>query len=335
MAVGDFNGDGKLDLAVANEFSCTVSILLGDGTGNFTLASSPATSCWLSSVTIGDFNGDGKLDLAATTNWDDPSPVSILLGDGTGNFTLVSSPLGGSNVSVAVGDFNGDGRQDIAVVSADGTVPILVQNIPGATLSPTNLNFGTLLVGTSSKPQAVALTNNGNRLLKITRIAASANYSQTNNCPSQVPPNGQCTINVSFVPQRLGTHTGTVAIRDNVPNSPQKIALTGVGTVVTLLPSSLNFSGQKVGTTSPPQVATLTNYGTVTLSIHGIHIIGTPAGNFHQTNTCGTGVPAGGSCSISVTFAPTHIWRKRATLEVFDNGGASPQEVALSGAGTE
>ena len=105
--------------------------------------------------------------------------------------------------------------------------------------------------------------------------------------------------------------------------------------MVTLLPSSLNFSGQKVGTTSPPQVATLTNYGTVTLSIHGIHIIGTPAGNFHQTNTCGTGVPAGGSCSISVTFAPTHIWRKRATLEVFDNGGASPQEVALSGAGTE
>ena len=112
--MGDFNGDGKLDLAVVNNGSSTVSILLGDGTGNFTLASSPATGSSPVSVAVGDFNGDGKLDLAVAN--EGSNTVSILLGDGTGNFTLAASPATGlAPVSVAVGDFNGDGRLDLAV----------------------------------------------------------------------------------------------------------------------------------------------------------------------------------------------------------------------------
>ena len=104
VAVGDFNGDGKLDLAVANYGSNTVSILLGDGTGNFTLASSPAAGSYPTSVAVGDFNGDGKLDLAVA-NLRVGDTVSILLGDGTGNFTLASSPATGRYP-----DFRGSGR---------------------------------------------------------------------------------------------------------------------------------------------------------------------------------------------------------------------------------
>jgi VCBS repeat protein/FG-GAP repeat protein len=121
VAVGDFNGDGKLDLAVANDQSNTVSILLGDGTGNLTLASSPVTGNNPTSIAVGDFNGDGKLDLAVANNGG--GSVSILLGDGAGNFTLASSPLtGGSANSIAVGDFNGDGKLDLAVTNGSGTV---------------------------------------------------------------------------------------------------------------------------------------------------------------------------------------------------------------------
>ena len=64
VAVGDFNGDGKQDLAVANAISDNVSILLGDGTGNFSAPTNFAVGNGPLSVAVGDFNGDGKQDLA-------------------------------------------------------------------------------------------------------------------------------------------------------------------------------------------------------------------------------------------------------------------------------
>jgi hypothetical protein len=78
--VGDFNGDGKLDLATANYSNGgngTVSILLGNGAGNFTLASSPGTGKGPVSVAVGDFNGDGRLDFV-TANYSD-NTASVLL----------------------------------------------------------------------------------------------------------------------------------------------------------------------------------------------------------------------------------------------------------------
>src|SRR4029077_492193 len=89
VAVGDFNGDGKQDLAVGNYNSDNVSILLGDGTGHFSAGTTSPADHGPYSVAVGDFNGDGKPDLAvanlASNN------VSILLGDGTGNFSTATN----------------------------------------------------------------------------------------------------------------------------------------------------------------------------------------------------------------------------------------------------
>jgi hypothetical protein len=101
VAVADFNGDGKLDLAVANFDSFDVSILLGTGTGSFRAATNFDVGNSPVSVAVGDFNGDGKLDLAVAN--EDSNNVSILLGTGTGSFGAATNFNVGLILSVAVG----------------------------------------------------------------------------------------------------------------------------------------------------------------------------------------------------------------------------------------
>ncbi|MFI5364601.1 MAG: FG-GAP-like repeat-containing protein [Candidatus Binatia bacterium] len=143
VAVGDFNGDGHLDLAVANGFPSTVSILLGTGTGSFGAATNFTVGFGADSVAIGDFNGDGHLDLATANAGD--NTVSILLGTGTGSFGAATNfGVGTYPTSVAVGDFNGDGHLDLAVANGnDSTVSILLGTGTGSFGAATNFGVGT------------------------------------------------------------------------------------------------------------------------------------------------------------------------------------------------
>jgi len=131
IVVGDFNGDGIPDLAVANYATGTVSVLLGNGDGTFqghidsTVGSEPA------SVAAGDFNGDGKLDLAVANFHD--NTVSVLIGNGNGTFkSQVTYNVGHGPVSVAVGDFTGTGILDLVVINeTDNNASVLLGNGDG------------------------------------------------------------------------------------------------------------------------------------------------------------------------------------------------------------
>jgi hypothetical protein len=126
VAVGDFNGDGISDLAVANFRSNNVSILLGTGFGNFSAPSFVFIGAGTNprSIAIGDFNGDGKSDLAVANL--SSNNVSILLGTGTGTFGAATNfTVGTSPTSVAIGDFNGDGISDLAVAN-DGSTTVSI-----------------------------------------------------------------------------------------------------------------------------------------------------------------------------------------------------------------
>jgi len=243
---------------------------------------------------------------------------------------------------VAIGDFNRDGRLDLAVTnSSDNTVAILLQGTT-VSLSTTSLDFGTQLIGTSSAPQVVTLTNTGAVSLTISSIAVSGadseDFGQTNTCGSHLPPGASCTISVTFAPTQTGPRTASLTITDNGAGSPQLVSLSGTGVTsgpnATLSTTNLTFTTQLVGTTSPPQAVTLSNYGSVTLAINRIAITGTDRGDFAQTNTCGSSVAPGASCAISVTFNPTQSGTRSGRVSIKDNAPGSPQTVNLTGTGT-
>ncbi len=336
VAVGDFNGDGKLDLAVAsipsgNVGPGTVSILLGKGDGTFQSAVDYSVGSNLAAVAVGDFNGDGKLDLAVANGGGD---VSILLGKGDGTFQPPVDYIADLySYSIAVGDFNRDGRLDMAVADpADSSVSILLQPplVSGldAVVEPSNLVFVTQLAGTPSPVQPVRLSNYGTRTLNITSITASGDFIQTNTCGPTLAAGVSCTINVAFKPTQGGTRTGTLTVTDNAPNSPQRVSLSGTGTVVELSPTSLKFAciPEPIGhcTCFPSGTTTLTNVGSTTLSISDVAI----SGPFTQTNTCGASVTADHSCSINVTWSRSP---GSGAVTISDNGGGSPQTVSLEG----
>jgi hypothetical protein len=151
VASGDFNGDGRPDLAIMVTQEKAISILLGNGDGTFTqgatidnVGSAPCIPYPLNqrsncSVITGDFNNDGNADLAATSDFD--NTVIVLLGHGDGTFTPANgSPITVGNFpqTVRVGDFNNDGFQDLVVANGnDNTVSILLGNGDG-TFTPAN-----------------------------------------------------------------------------------------------------------------------------------------------------------------------------------------------------
>jgi hypothetical protein len=253
---------------------------------------------------------------------------SSLPAGGSCTITATFTPLadGALSASVSVTDNGGGSPQTVPLAgTGSGTAPVI-------TVSPTSLNFGNVVVGTTSPAQTVTVTNSGNGALSITSIVAGTNYGQTNTCGSSLGAGLNCTISVTFTPGASGTLNGTLTITDNANNSPQTVSLTGVGTqpVVSLSPTSLNFGSVPVGTTSAAQTVTLTNTGNATLNITSL----TASASYGETNTCGSSVLAGGNCTISVTFTPSGSGTITGTLSVTDNAPGSPQTVSLTGIGT-
>src|SRR2546422_3097341 len=116
VAVGDFNGDGVPDLAVANAGSATVSVLLGNGDGTFRAALTVGVGTNPFSVAVGDFNGDGVPDLAVANYGS--NTVSVLLGNGDGTFQAARTfGIGGASGSGGVGISKGDGSLNKAVAN--------------------------------------------------------------------------------------------------------------------------------------------------------------------------------------------------------------------------
>jgi hypothetical protein len=150
VAVGDLNGDGRLDVAVAND-SDSVSVLLNSGNGGLRdHVDYPVGSLPLS-IAIGDLNGDGKADLATANAGNDANTVSVLIGRGDGSFSAkVDAGVGRGPASIAIVDLNGDHKPDLATANAGAnTVTALSNRGDGHVQSRTDVRTG-------SQPRGIA-----------------------------------------------------------------------------------------------------------------------------------------------------------------------------------
>jgi hypothetical protein len=102
--------------------------------------------------------------------------------------------------------------------------------VPQVSLSASSLGFGTELVGDTSEPLSVTLSNSGAAALHITAIAAGTNFAEMNTCTATLMAGANCTISVTFTPTVAGSLAGTLSISDNASGSPQEVSLSGTAT---------------------------------------------------------------------------------------------------------
>jgi hypothetical protein len=232
----DFNGDGKIDLAVANLTSGgdNVSILLGDGAGNFGTPTSYAAGPSPSFIATGDFNSDNKIDLAVVPSGS-AQYISILFGDGSGAFSAPSNIAlsGATPGNIAVADFNGDGKSDLAVGRPqDNNVAILLGNGAGSfslfaiPVSDTTKTPGFLLtpdLNRDGTPDLVGIAGFGGSSLSVLLNGCGATTASLSfNAPTYTVAEAANTVPVTII--RSGSLTGSVSVNymtlDNTAFSP-------------------------------------------------------------------------------------------------------------------
>ncbi len=224
---------------------------------------------------------------------------------------------------------DGAGTQTV-VLMGTGAAP------PTDTLSTTSLSFPPTIIGQSSAPLTVAVSNTGD--LPLTSIAASTTgaFQVSSNCTTKLAANSSCSISLVFTPTQAGDQSGTLTISD-ITNAGQKVSLSGSGVLppvsgkVQIVPAQVNFPTTGVGTASGAVTLTVMNsndgaaLSDLSLSVSpGFKLV---------NNTCGSSLPIGGTCTTGVLFAPTSLGTQNGTFTVSSSALASSVTAHLSGMG--
>jgi hypothetical protein len=332
IATGDFNRDGKLDLAVvtADEgLNGLIAILLGNGDGTFQKEIDYAPPVWQGPYTIldsatlavSDYNRDGKLDIA----FSGAKTGGLLQGNGDGTFTFVNPVYGPFGLPIFAADLNGDGKLDLVEVpcytffgNGDGTFQHAIQSG-----GPEYCWGGNILgdVNGDGLPDLTDTLFQG--LIQFALGNGDGTFQNPDGLGGFAAPGAVATGDFN----RDGMVD--VAVLSTNPDL-LTIWLQNLFPVLYTFPGFLNFNLQPVGETSPAQTVRLTNNDTVTVTISSIYIDANPP-VFAETNDCGPTLAVKASCFVQVTFSPATQGTFTGTLFVPNSSSQAGAQVPLTG----
>jgi hypothetical protein len=252
--------------------------------------------------------------------------------------TCSGTILAGSSCSISVTFAPTSVRSFTASLTISDNAGTQTVNLSGSgsaavTLSANSVSFGSVVAGNTSAARTVTLTNHTSSTLTFSGITTASPFAiSSNTCGSGIAGLANCKVGVTFTPQVVGSLTGTLTFTDTALNSPQTVKLSGTSSApVTFSVSSLNFGWVKVGTTSLPKNVTVTNRSSATITFTSI----APSASFSvSSNTCGSSLAAGASCTVGITFSPTATGTVNGTLTLTDSAVTSPQTLTLTGTGS-
>jgi Abnormal spindle-like microcephaly-assoc'd, ASPM-SPD-2-Hydin len=212
---------------------------------------------------------------------------------------------------------------------------------PTADPSKTTLSFGNQLVATTSAPQTVTFTNNGNQTLTISNLVASSGYAiSTTTCGASLAAAASCAVSVTFTPTVTGSQPGTLTMTDNAFDSPQVVTLSGTGTSPNMhvSPTTIGFGSLIIGMTDPTvHTVTVQNTGTADLHLGAVSLspqsLNPQSFKIDSGATCTNAVLApAASCLVHLQFTPGKVGALSATLVIASTPTSG--QVALTGTGT-
>jgi hypothetical protein len=296
LAVGDMNGDGKLDVVALNTAECTnncIEIFPGNGdgtlqTGTYYGIRQNIAGISGGEIALADFSHDGKLDITAP--WTQ------------GSYLLVQTA---------------------------GPAPTLVPGVfsfPSTAVGSESQPLSTELY----QPGSTAITVFGATVTGDFVMWQDG----CENFVLQPGNSETCFISVAFQPTTTGVRTGSLIITSS--GGTQNLFLSGTATAainVQISPTSLSFGTESLNGTTNYFSVNISNIGSQTVDFIGITIVGANPGDFLLNNLCGSTLGVGANCNVQVAFRPTAQGVRAASLSIADNAANSPQTVPLSGIG--